>query len=858
MDNQQKGSVAIGAYAGEDSQQESAISIGALAGQNYQQPSAVAIGNNSGQNSQQLSAVAIGNNSGQNYQQPSAVAIGNNSGQNYQQPSAVAIGSNAGLDNQQALAIAIGSGAGQSTQQQYAVAIGNGAGSENQGKNSIAVGVEAGLNSQGQNAIAIGNKAGYINQGTTITYNNILSNDDGEHKFNKISSSLDGSVVATVSKATEIWVSEDSGNSWRNTVVNEDYKFPSIAVSGDGTTIVSIATPNTDLNPGLYYISRDYGQTWTHKPLPIFYNDKPNLIDIVVSYDGKVILFANKINGDDYGHSMYLSVDNFETFSFPVQKTWAETQTPKREDLYINSLAMSSDGKYYICAFNGGPIYVFDPTNEAFNTIKETQLPVDNNWVGCSCSSDGLHAAVVTKGPSDYGVYVSNDTFTTWEKKVEDEAEYTGISVSDDGATMVACAKSGDFYLSLNYGKQWTILHIDEFLTGVAISFKDGNPGNYYIYFSSNSYVVCMAIYTGFTAISIGNYAGQNYQGLNAIAIGNSSGQNNQQEGTVAIGNGAGYSFQGTNAIAIGNAAGSVQQGTNSIAIGRQAGSVNQGKYAIAIGFNAGVDSQNPNSIIINASDSKINSTTDGFFVNPIRNKMTENNMFYNPETKEITYSKQVDGNFETLNLSNFLVVDGAISILNKVGLNVSRINGGLELTDYVTLTNKVTGMVWSVNENDQDRMRVYQNRNGQSPFWYWNKVGVAGFTSDIRIKEDIISMSENDDVNLIKSLKPAFFSYKDCGTKAIGFIAQDIVESILKLKTDKTEYYKQIISNFDEYNNEPDNEKKVLLGVSKDAIFPSLVNVSKNLISRVEQLEKENKELKADMQKIKDFLNIS
>ena len=107
--------------------------------------------------------------------------------------------------------------------------------------------------------------------------------------------------------------------------------------------------------------------------------------------------------------------------------------------------------------------------------------------------------------------------------------------------------------------------------------------------------------------------AGRLEQGESAIAIGTTAGQ-----GT-AVGNG-----QKDYAIAIGYNAGNTNQGTNSIAIGKNAGSQNQPQNSIIINANQGI---------------ALNTTTpSSFYVKPIRKDTSNNILFYDPVTGEITY----------------------------------------------------------------------------------------------------------------------------------------------------------------------------------------------------------------------------
>jgi hypothetical protein len=143
------------------------------------------------------------------------------------------------------------------------------------------------------------------------------------------------------------------------------------------------------------------------------------------------------------------------------------------------------------------------------------------------------------------------------------------------------------------------------------------NYGDYIYWNGTGSYVV------GNTNIKLGANAGQITQGEDGIAIGNNAGNSNQQQDTVAVG---AY-------------AGQTNQGTGSVSIGVNAGSSNQGEYSIALGYNAGDSSQPANSIILNANSASLNATTEGFFVNPVRNVYNSDILVYDNSTSEISYT---------------------------------------------------------------------------------------------------------------------------------------------------------------------------------------------------------------------------
>ena len=117
--------------------------------------------------------------------------------------------------------------------------------------------------------------------------------------------------------------------------------------------------------------------------------------------------------------------------------------------------------------------------------------------------------------------------------------------------------------------------------------------------------------------------------------------------GAIAIGICTGHLSQAGCTVAIGNGAGRVLQKINAVAIGACAGAVNQGHGAIAIGHLAGCFSQSNNTIILNASCNPLNGVacqTSSFYVDPIRCATSAKGLFYNPCTREVTYSCAASG----------------------------------------------------------------------------------------------------------------------------------------------------------------------------------------------------------------------
>lgn len=157
-----------------------------------------------------------------------------------------------------------------------------------------------------------------------------------------------------------------------------------------------------------------------------------------------------------------------------------------------------------------------------------------------------------------------------------------------------------------------------------------------------------------------------NLNGLTVTGSGITTTQIRTTSTKVALGLDAGLTGQGNNAVGVGGAAGYFNQGANTVAIGFQAGYDTQGQNSIAIGTFAGNFFQHSNTIVLNATGTALNTAaSDRFYVNPIRNIVGNNFVFYNPSTSEITY----DANIGTL---PSLTVTGNVNAGNVNTANLS------------------------------------------------------------------------------------------------------------------------------------------------------------------------------------------
>ena len=236
-------------------------------------------------------------------------------------------------------------------------------------------------------------------------------------------------------------------------------------------------------------------------------------------------------------------------------------------------------------------------------------------------------------------------------------------------------------------------------------------------------------------SISIGNSAGQNSQGTKAISIGSNSGQISQGNNAIAIGSLAGQSLQSVNAIAIGNSAGSSGQGNNAIAIGFNAGLSGQGLNSIAIGLNAGSTNQVANSIVLNASGTVRNPTTASLYVDPIRPASANNILYYDSNTKEITYdisSGVVGGSLYWAKSGNgiYNTNTGKVEILNTLDMSNNDIIDVSSI--FFRNTTYITSSDFSGNSRSQIKSLIFNNDGTENISNPVSIMRFSQFTSDI------------------------------------------------------------------------------------------------------------------------------
>ena len=207
--------------------------------------------------------------------------------------------------------------------------------------------------------------------------------------------------------------------------------------------------------------------------------------------------------------------------------------------------------------------------------------------------------------------------------------------------------------------------------------------------------------------VNIGQSTGSSGQNSQIVAVGSNAGATNQGVGSVAIG----YRSQRTNtvggygSVSVGSLAGANDVGNNCVGVGGYAGYQSQSNNAVAIGFQAGYSNQHSNSIIINATGNQLNSgASAATYIAPLRSLVTDNSLYYNTTTKEVSYiaDSAYWSIFSNVQLGGIL---GAYCFVYTTDLPALGLWGNLLLENYTANVNTNFGTaVWENPSNPKTR----------------------------------------------------------------------------------------------------------------------------------------------------------
>ena len=270
-----------------------------------------------------------------------------------------------------------------------------------------------------------------VDSGTTWTAQSALG-----HSIQAMAGSSDGTklVAATLDIGTDtssIYTSTDSGVTWVESFTHENYATILVTSSADGTKLTAAVDGNS------IFTGVNSGTTWTKQTVPVI----PSWWLIASSADG-VKLAAMASN------SIYTSTDSGTTW------TWRLTATEA-----VRSLASSADGTKLMFVTDT-TVYSSTDSGAAWS---EYTVPTDHSWSTIASSGDGVR--LVLGGSDDdgeYVIYTSTDSGATWHQQSGFENyEWISIASSADGTKLAAVVRNVNTYetsivTSGNAGTTWT------------------------------------------------------------------------------------------------------------------------------------------------------------------------------------------------------------------------------------------------------------------------------------------------------------------------------------------------------------------------------------------------------------------
>jgi len=219
-----------------------------------------------------------------------------------------------------------------------------------------------------------------------------------------------------------------------------------INIASDSTGTILFAVDST--TTGGIWKSINSGQNWTITTAPLLTNAWRG---IASSSDGTKLVAVSGLNDG----KIYTSIDSGASWS------------PQSGAPAVNwmSVASSSDGTKLVACVNdfnlGGGIYI---SNDSGSTWNQATTPL-KGWSKVASNSDGTRLVAGVDGNYTYptyvgGVYVSSNSGGTWtltSLPTNDIYVWQCLASDSTGRKLVAGSGVGGIYTSYNYGVNWTL-----------------------------------------------------------------------------------------------------------------------------------------------------------------------------------------------------------------------------------------------------------------------------------------------------------------------------------------------------------------------------------------------------------------
>lgn len=257
----------------------------------------------------------------------------------------------------------------------------------------------------------------------------------GSRFWSGIASSADGTKLAACVNTGYIYISTDSGGTWKASAFKQ--AWIDVVSSADGGTLV--ATWDMDL-----CVSTDSGVTWTPK-----FGAWNGWGKVACSADGMTIAACTT---HDYsgGYLLLVSTDRGNTFTYC---------NPRK--LPYSDVAVSADGTKIVACVAGGRIWTSADTGVTWMARES-----ERNWRSVASSADGTKLAACVWGGQ---IYTSDDSGVTWTP-CADARDWCVVASSADGMRLASHDYCGRVHLSADSGVTWIPCGPAQNFKGLAMS----------------------------------------------------------------------------------------------------------------------------------------------------------------------------------------------------------------------------------------------------------------------------------------------------------------------------------------------------------------------------------------------------
>jgi photosystem II stability/assembly factor-like uncharacterized protein len=234
----------------------------------------------------------------------------------------------------------------------------------------------------------------------------------------------------------KLFISHDSGATWENISPDTTEDWVSVAISGDASKIVAVANDDTQN----VYVSDNSGDTWQSSPIN---EDLWHWESISISDDGDKVLIGGE-NNSNAGALVEISADGGDT--------WSNISPNPTDYSFILRTAMSASGDKIVIANQGYNTDYYDAIHESnddganWNDITPVDAEI-NAWSAIALSGDSSKLVVSDESNK---MYISSDAGANWTEEApgqayEDSNSWRSVDLSDDGSFAIAASSSNAY-----------------------------------------------------------------------------------------------------------------------------------------------------------------------------------------------------------------------------------------------------------------------------------------------------------------------------------------------------------------------------------------------------------------------------